>query len=80
MTGEFNTGQWNRVREIYERALELTGADRRAFLDESCAGDEALRARLERLLSAYENNPDFLETPLLLEPSIEEFDLLNQRV
>jgi len=80
MTGEFSTGQWNRVREIYERALELTGADRRAFLDESCAGDEALRARLERLLSAYENNPDFLETPLLLEPSIEEFDLLNQRV
>jgi tetratricopeptide (TPR) repeat protein len=40
---------------LFAAALERpTVAERRAFLDEACAGDVALRQRVERLLAAHE--------------------------
>jgi serine/threonine protein kinase len=40
---------------LFAAALErATAAERRAFLDEACAGDVALRQRVERLLRAHE--------------------------
>jgi tetratricopeptide (TPR) repeat protein len=40
---------------LFAAALEwATAAERRAFLDEACAGDVALRQRVERLLAAHE--------------------------
>jgi serine/threonine protein kinase/tetratricopeptide (TPR) repeat protein len=40
---------------LFAAALErVTAAERRAFLDEACAGDAALRQRVDRLLAAYE--------------------------
>src|SRR5262249_38929879 len=40
---------------LFAAALErATAAERRAFLDEACAGDAALRQRVDRLLAAYE--------------------------
>ncbi|MBE7502864.1 MAG: hypothetical protein HS113_21800 [Verrucomicrobiales bacterium] len=44
---------------LFQTALPLGGAERAAFLDRECAGDPALRARLEALLAAHDQ-PDTL--------------------
>jgi len=36
-----------RIEQICHEALERDGSARRAFLDESCAGDSALRRAVE---------------------------------
>ncbi len=47
---------------LFAAALEkATPADRRAFLDEACAGDTTLRDRLDRLLAADERLRGILE-------------------
>jgi tRNA A-37 threonylcarbamoyl transferase component Bud32 len=51
---------------IFEAALEKqTAAERAACLDEACAGDAALRRRVEALLAAHEAAGRFLEQPIL---------------
>src|SRR5579864_2832177 len=47
---------------IFVSALEKTDpAQRAAFLDEACGGDEALRRRVERLLEANDRTAGILE-------------------
>jgi eukaryotic-like serine/threonine-protein kinase len=49
-----------RLEALFEAALELAvPAERAAFLERECAGDAALRARLERLLAAHTRSQDF---------------------
>jgi serine/threonine protein kinase/WD40 repeat protein len=49
---------------LFAAALERTfAADRRAFLEEACAGDVALRDRLERLLAAHHRASGILDQP-----------------
>jgi hypothetical protein len=51
----------NRVEVIFSAALERESpAERAAYLDEACAGDLALRARVEALLRAHEQAGSFL--------------------
>ena len=45
---------WQRVEDIFHRAVELAPGARSAFLDEACAGDQSLRQEVESLL-AYES-------------------------
>lgn len=49
------------VAILFERALQLSGEERRRFLDDKCGADLALRSEIESLLGRYENHPDFLE-------------------
>jgi serine/threonine protein kinase len=52
-------------RDIFIAALQKTdAAERSSFLDEACAGDAALRRRLEVLLQAHAQAGRFLEEPL----------------
>jgi WD40 repeat protein len=54
----------NRVEAVFTAALEKASAEeRRALLDEACAGDAALRDRVEALLRAHEEAHSFLESP-----------------
>src|SRR5262245_64061687 len=47
---------------LFAAALEMADpAQRRAFLDEACAGDAALRRRLEQLLVADEGSGGLLD-------------------
>jgi hypothetical protein len=47
---------------IFAAALgKAPGPERRAFLDEACSGDEALRRRVERLLEADDRTAGILE-------------------
>ena len=43
---------WERMRALFERALELHADERERFLDDACAGDEAMRCEVEALLRA----------------------------
>jgi serine/threonine protein kinase/tetratricopeptide (TPR) repeat protein len=55
--------RWRRIKELFHSALERAGGERRAFLDEACAGDAETRAEVESLIAAHERDGDFLEAP-----------------
>ena len=42
--------RWDRVGEVYEKALAVPTAERAAFLDRACAGEPDVRAEVEGLL------------------------------
>jgi serine/threonine protein kinase len=51
-------------KDIFLAAVEKpTPTERAAFLDEACAGDAALRQRVEELLKAHDQPGSFLEQP-----------------
>jgi serine/threonine protein kinase len=52
--------RWNAVSDLFNAALELAAAQRRALLADA---DPALRREVEALLNDYENDPTFLERP-----------------
>ncbi|MBI4902609.1 MAG: protein kinase [Acidobacteria bacterium] len=56
--------RWERVKDIFDAALDLDAAARPGFLAQSCLADEELRAEVERLLSQHEQaDSSFLRTP-----------------
>ena len=55
--------RWRRVDELFHSALEREGAERAAFLAEACAGDEALRGEVEKLIAAHEKEGSFIDSP-----------------
>ena len=50
-----------RSDEILQAALELASEDRAAFLDQACAGDAALRQKIESLLASAQQMGGFME-------------------
>ena len=51
-------------RQIFEEALAIVDpARRKAFLDQSCGDDAALRTLVESLLAAHAPDSQFLEVP-----------------
>src|SRR5438128_199623 len=51
------------LREIFADAAEIAdAAERAAFLERACAGDRALRQKVERLLAADAGAGNFLRT------------------
>ena len=47
--------------EVFRSALQREPGERAAFLDEACAGDDALRKQIEGLLAAREKAGGFIE-------------------
>ena len=63
MSERANPERWNRLSDLFHRALEH-GSDRRgAFLDEECHDDASLRDELESLLAFHEQTNGFIDTP-----------------
>jgi serine/threonine protein kinase/tetratricopeptide (TPR) repeat protein len=56
---------WQKIDDIFESALELPPAERAAFLDRACAGDEGLRSEVETLIKSDLQASGFLEAPAL---------------
>ncbi|MGE0039914.1 MAG: serine/threonine-protein kinase [Vicinamibacterales bacterium] len=52
---------WARVSAIFHDATALPSGDRARFIDETCGGDEALRAEVESLLDYHAHAETFLE-------------------
>ncbi len=59
----------NRDDEIFADALDLPTTGRVAFLERSCDGDPALRARVEALLAGHDAAEDFLEAAPIDRPA-----------
>jgi|GEM_PF-3563419 len=57
--------RYQRLQLLADIASELEPDRRRAYLDEQCAGDEALRRDVERLLAADDRAGSFLEKPAM---------------
>ena len=55
--------RWLSLKRVYQEAVERDPDLRPAYLDEACAGDPALRAEVDGLLSASAAAAGFLETP-----------------
>src|SRR5208283_5865270 len=57
------TNSPDREVAVFNAARRLPPGERAAYLDEACAGDAALRQRVEQLLRASEEAGAFLESP-----------------
>lgn len=55
--------RWTHVRRLFEDASAFPPPERSAWLEGACAGDEDLRAEVERLLDASDAAGEFLEQP-----------------
>src|SRR5215813_10404775 len=54
---------WGQIKEIYDRALDLSHEERESFLLGACADDDDLRREVESLLAAHEDAGTFLQAP-----------------
>jgi eukaryotic-like serine/threonine-protein kinase len=55
--------RWQRLKEIYEEALEKDEASRAEFIEKSCRSDSELKKEVEVLLKSY-GGDSFLEKPV----------------
>jgi serine/threonine protein kinase/Tol biopolymer transport system component len=55
--------RWQKIESIFHKALDAEEGRRGAVLEESCAGDEALRREVESLLAQHHNPGNFIEVP-----------------
>jgi serine/threonine protein kinase/tetratricopeptide (TPR) repeat protein len=56
--------QWQQVKDVLNRALELAPAERAGFLDRACSADSSLRKEVEALLAADDAaGTEFLNEP-----------------
>ena len=60
---ETDPQRWQRVKKIFEGALERHGAERDSFLEDACAGDVEVREEVYSLLRSYEVAGSFMESP-----------------
>ncbi len=67
--------RWQKVVEIFERALDLPADERSQYLADSCRNDRELRDEVEAMLIADEEAEDFIESPILAGSS---FSILNE--
>ncbi len=67
--------QWRRVDELLDQAMELPTAERAAFLDRECDGDNALRREVESLLAAHDKASGFFDS----QPAALADDLIRDR-
>ncbi len=58
-----DANRWKKIKQVYDRALDLCGDEREGFLAEACAGDADLRREIESLLAAHEDAGSFLQSP-----------------
>jgi serine/threonine protein kinase len=55
--------RWQKVKEIFQTALEQAPQERFSFLAGECHGDEALRREVESLIASHEKDGSFIDSP-----------------
>lgn len=58
------TYDWEKLNQIFHRALACAPHERAAFIRKSCAGDAELRDEALALLASHDEDDDFMERPL----------------
>jgi len=61
--------QWDRVKQLFEAALEYSPDQRTTFLERH-AEDEIVRGEVQRLLAEHDSVGTFLSTPAFIDPRI----------
>ncbi|MEO6194337.1 MAG: serine/threonine-protein kinase, partial [Thermoanaerobaculia bacterium] len=56
--------RWQQIKVVLEGALDREEAERTAFLDAACEGDDELRREVESLVASEPELGDFIETPV----------------
>src|SRR5438132_4582521 len=62
-TMKSNPDRKKKIKELCDQALDLDSSERKAFLDQACAEDAALRREVESLLSHEKSVAGFLAQP-----------------
>ncbi len=65
------TDDWQQIKEIFNRTIELPATERAAVLENI---DADLRGEVENLIKAHENAGDFIAEPALVEAGLVETD------
>jgi eukaryotic-like serine/threonine-protein kinase len=55
--------RWQKVKELFDAALELAPEERARYLEETSAGDADLRREVEQLLAAHAEAGTFIDRP-----------------
>ena len=55
--------RFQKVDQLFQAAMELPAHERTTFLDNACAGDDALRNEVEALIASDEHGLSFIEDP-----------------
>ena len=63
-----------REDDIFAEALERPIGERAAYLEKACAGNAALRRRIEALLVAADERANFLKRPLIRRNDADDTD------
>src|SRR5689334_25162593 len=64
MTVDSSADRWQRLNAVFDAAVALDARERSAYVARACAGDDALRAAVERLVAAHEASTTFIaESP-----------------
>jgi eukaryotic-like serine/threonine-protein kinase len=63
MTPEIKADRWQLIDRLFHSTLACAPEKRASFLSEACSDDEALRAEVESLLRAHEQDGSFLDLP-----------------
>src|SRR5262245_6862670 len=58
-------GRFEQIERLYHAALEREPEAREAFLDEACAGDEALRREVAELVACDHPSDSFIQSPAI---------------
>src|SRR5438876_11565918 len=60
-----NAPQWDRVKEVFQAALDRPPHERAAWVRERCGDDRALRAEVESLVATHTDAGAFAERPAM---------------
>ena len=55
--------RWDEIDKVLQSVLERAPAERAAYLDEACAGDEQLREQVESVLASHEQAGSLMNEP-----------------
>jgi serine/threonine protein kinase len=58
-----NPERWQKINELFQAALEVKPADRDAYLERACGGDEQMKKEVKALLSSDGHAAGILERP-----------------
>jgi non-specific serine/threonine protein kinase/serine/threonine-protein kinase len=64
------TTRWQRVKQVFQRALDYEGEERHRFLNAECADDPLVREQAEALFAAHAQAGSFMLAPAAPSPSL----------
>ena len=57
--------RWEKLKDIFQAALEYPAPGREQFLSEACNGDDDMREEVRLLLSSFDEDGGFMESPVI---------------